>query len=82
MMDKAYVSEFMNFMNQYLKEHPEVVEEQRRGWNFFWNAKVDLTAPDITKEDCVPNDSYGFSWSAWRAKSLAVKKSAGSGTAE
>jgi hypothetical protein len=76
MMDKAYVSEFMNFMNRYLKEHPEVVEEQRHGWEFFWNAKVDLTAPEITKEDRVPDDSYGFLWPAWRAKSLVLKKSA------
>ncbi len=81
-MDKAYVSEFTDFMNRYLEEHPEVVEEQRRGWNFFWNPKVDLTPPEITKEYRVQNDSYGFSWSAWRAESLGVKKSAGSGTAE
>jgi hypothetical protein len=30
MMAKGYVSEFTNFMDRYLKEHPEVVEEQRR----------------------------------------------------
>jgi len=30
MMDKAYVSDFAKFMDQYLKEHPEEVEEQRR----------------------------------------------------
>ncbi|NNM69093.1 MAG: DUF3460 family protein [Gallionella sp.] len=81
-MDKAYVSEFMNFMNRYLEEHPEVVEEQRRGWAFFWNAKVDPTAAEITKKNRVPDDSYGFSWPAWRAKPLALKKSAGSGTTE
>lgn len=29
-MGKAYVSEFANFMDQYLKDHPEQVQEQRR----------------------------------------------------
>ena len=28
-MAKGYVSEFTNFMDQYLKEHPAVVEDQR-----------------------------------------------------
>jgi hypothetical protein len=74
MMDKAYVSEFTDFMNRYLGKHPEVVEEQWRDWNFFWNTKVDPTPPEITKENRDPDDSYGFSWSAWRAKSPDVKK--------
>jgi hypothetical protein len=29
MVAKGYVSDFTNFMNQYLGEHPAVVEEQR-----------------------------------------------------
>ena len=29
-MGKAYVSEFANFIDQYLKDHPAEVEEQRR----------------------------------------------------
>jgi hypothetical protein len=29
MMAKGYVSEFSNFINQYLETHPAVVEEQR-----------------------------------------------------
>jgi hypothetical protein len=28
---RAYVSEFALFMNRYLEQHPEVVEDQRRG---------------------------------------------------
>lgn len=77
-MGKAYVSEFTKFMNQYLDEHPEVVEDQRRGWEFFWKAKVDLMAPEITRDDVAPDDSYGYAWSAWRAESQRVKKHAGS----
>ncbi|NWG87130.1 MAG: DUF3460 family protein [Hydrogenophilaceae bacterium] len=36
-MDRAYVSEFTLFMNKYLKEHPEVVKDQQRGWKIYWN---------------------------------------------
>ena len=61
-MNKAYVSDFMNFMDQYLKEHPEVVEEQRRGWSSFWEVKIDPAASNFSKEDIVPDDHYGFSW--------------------
>jgi hypothetical protein len=42
-MDKHYVSEFMVFIDAYLKEHPEVVKDQEQIWNIYWNPKkVDL----------------------------------------
>ena len=78
MMGKPYVSEFTEFMNQYLEAHPEVVEERQRGWEFFWKRKAETRAPEITKDDIAPDDSYGYSWSAWRAESQGVKKPAGS----
>jgi len=59
-MDKGYVSEFTVFINCYLAEHPKVVEEKMRGWNFFWNPKIDPKALDKTNEDIVPDDHYGF----------------------
>ena len=34
--------EFMDFMDTFLKQHPEVVEDQKRGWDIYWNPrKVD-----------------------------------------
>jgi hypothetical protein len=39
-MDKNYVSEFTVFMNKYLKENPDVVEDQRRGRDIHWNPKI------------------------------------------
>jgi Protein of unknown function (DUF3460) len=38
-MDKYYVSEFTAFMDRYLKQHPEVVEDQRRIWSDYWGPK-------------------------------------------
>lgn len=43
-MKTGYVSEFTFFINQYLAEHPEVADDQKRGWNIYWNPKVDQEA--------------------------------------
>lgn len=64
--DKAYVSEFENFHNRFLEEHPEAVREQRTGWSIYWDKKVDLQAIDRAERDKVPDDRYGFDYSAWR----------------
>jgi hypothetical protein len=40
-MEKNYISEFTVFMNRYLKEHPEVVKDQERGRNIYWNPKLE-----------------------------------------
>ena len=61
-MNKAYVSEFETFMSQFLQAHPEVVEEQRRGWRSFWEVKIDRETAHFGKEDVVQDDQYGFRW--------------------
>jgi hypothetical protein len=68
MMAKGYVSDYTKFINQYLDEHPEVVEEKMQGWASFWQRKTEIRAPEITKDDNAQDDSYGYAWSAWRAK--------------
>jgi len=65
-MKKNYVSEFMVFMNRYLKEHPEVVEDQHRGWNIYWNHEVDFEELKEAEEDQVPGDGGGFTYSRLR----------------
>lgn len=59
-MDKDYVSEFTAFMGHYLEEHPEVLEEQMRGYDFFFNRKIDREALDKANENIAPDDHYGF----------------------
>ncbi len=59
-MEKGYVSDFTVFMNRYLKEHPEVVEDQQRGWNIYWNHAVDFEELKEAEEDRAPDDTYGF----------------------
>jgi len=65
-MDRAYVSEFTLFMNRYLEQHPEVVKDQQRGWDFGWHPKIDLVAQQEAELDRVPDDTYGFNWFAGR----------------
>lgn len=59
-MDRSYVSEFTNFMNHYLEEHPEVVDEQMRGYNFFFNPEIDREELENADKDSAPDDHYGF----------------------
>jgi hypothetical protein len=31
--------EFMTFMAQFLKDHPEVLKDQQAGWDIYWNPR-------------------------------------------
>lgn len=59
MKDANYVSEYAIFISQYLAKHPEVLEDQKRGWNIWWDRKADFDAIKQAEEDSVPDDSYG-----------------------
>jgi len=67
-MATGYVSDFTKFINQYLDEHLEVVEVKKQGYASFWQSKAEIRASEITRDAIAPNDSYGYVWSAWRAK--------------
>ncbi|MES2165109.1 MAG: DUF3460 family protein [Pseudomonadota bacterium] len=36
-----YESEFTRFLNDYLRQHPEVRRDQQLGWRIFWERPVD-----------------------------------------
>lgn len=56
----GYVSDFEQFMGRYLVEHPEEVEEQRRGWAIWWNRPVDFDELKKAAEDSVSTESYYY----------------------
>lgn len=58
--DAGYVSEFTQFIDKFLEEHPEVVENQRTGWYIFWNRKVDFEELKKASEDSVPTKGYWY----------------------
>ena len=63
-MNKPYVSEFTQFMDRFLAEHPDVVRDQARGWHMFWDKQVDPIALREAVEDSIPFDAYEFDPSA------------------
>jgi hypothetical protein len=52
------VSEFEFFINQYLADHHEVVEDQKRGWDIYWNPKGVEEALKNATGDSVTNRKY------------------------
>ncbi|GGY95726.1 DUF3460 family protein [Pseudoduganella plicata] len=58
---KNYVSEFEAFLEGYKETHPNVEEDQRRGWKIWWDHRLDLDAVDRQKKDSVPPNPYYYS---------------------
>jgi hypothetical protein len=54
----GYVSEFEQFLNSYLHRHPEVERDQRRGWDIWWDHRIDLDELDRQRQDTVPVKTY------------------------
>lgn len=55
-----YVSEFSEFMNSFLHQHPEIVADQRKGWSIFWDKKIDFETLKRADKDTVPIDGYYY----------------------
>jgi len=47
---KEYVSEFGQFLDGYLREHPEVKRDQELGWRIWWERPVDPRAIDQERQ--------------------------------
>lgn len=64
-VDSGYVSEFTEFIDHYLADHPEVVADQHDGRLIYWDRRVDLKEQAKAEGDSVAADGYGFYVSAW-----------------
>lgn len=56
----GYVSDFEQFMNRFIAEHPEVEQDRRRGWSIWWDHRVDLDELDKQRADQVPEKPYHY----------------------
>ena len=56
----GYVSEFDQFINGYLAQHPEAEEDRKRGWYIWWDHRVDLDELDKQRADSVPEKPYHY----------------------
>lgn len=53
-MRNEFDTEYIRFMNEFLKAHPEVVEDQKVGWDIYWNPRRDAEAMEERDEDPPP----------------------------
>lgn len=66
-MDRSYVSEHTRFIDQFVQGHPEVLGDQHDGRLLYWDKRVDLVEQEKAGKDSVPDDGYGFYYSAWKS---------------
>jgi hypothetical protein len=57
----GYVSEITQFLDKFLEEHPEVIDEQSKGWHIFWDRDVNLDEQKRADKDSVPSKPYYYS---------------------
>jgi hypothetical protein len=43
---KPYVSEFEQFINGYMEQHPDARRDQELGWRIWWERPVDVASLD------------------------------------
>lgn len=56
----GYVSDFEQFMNSYLDQHPEVEADRQHGWSIWWDHRLDLAELDKQRESEVPAKPYRY----------------------
>lgn len=56
----AYVSEFEQFIDQYMADHPTVAAAQRRGWRLWWDRPVEMSELAVRRDDAVPVKGYPY----------------------
>jgi Protein of unknown function (DUF3460) len=55
-----YESEHTRFMREWLKQHPEQIEEQKRGRGLWWDKPQDLETLTRNRESRVPQKAYYY----------------------
>ncbi|MGZ3181609.1 MAG: DUF3460 family protein [Telluria sp.] len=55
-----YVSPFETFMDGFLAKHPDVVDDQQRGWYIWWDHRLDLDNDDAARDNEVPAKAYKY----------------------
>lgn len=50
----GYLSDFDQFMDAFLEQHPEVLEDRQRGWYIWWDHRLDLDELDKQRDSTVP----------------------------
>ena len=56
----GYVSEFDEFLQRFLRAHPDVVEDRKRGWYTYWDRDVDFDKLEEQRQDAVKAKPYFY----------------------
>ena len=56
----GYVSDYEQFLNGYLAQHPEVQEDRQQGWSIWWDQRLDMAEMDKQRESEVPVKPYRY----------------------
>lgn len=56
----GYVSEFTQFMDRFLEEHPDVAHDQMTGLDIFWDHSVDFQELEKSQTDKIPMKNYDY----------------------
>lgn len=56
----SYVSEFTAFLERYIEEHPDIREDQQRGWYIYWDRQPDTEQGKLAGKDTVPAKPYYY----------------------
>lgn len=59
-MLQPYVSDYENFINEFMTDHPHEFVEQRKGWSDAWLPDLHPSPTPVTKDQIVRDDQYGF----------------------
>lgn len=57
---KAYESDFTRFMREFLNQHPEEIQEQRRGRALWWDKPQQVEEQKAYREARVPQKPYYY----------------------
>ncbi|WP_426114470.1 DUF3460 family protein [Massilia sp. PWRC2] len=55
-----YVSDFEQFIDQYMEANPAVVAARQRGWQQWWDRRVELADLAVPLADVVPVRGYAY----------------------
>jgi hypothetical protein len=56
----GYVSEADQFLDQLLRDNPQLEEDRLRGWYIWWDHRVDLDELDKQRASEVPVKPYQY----------------------
>jgi hypothetical protein len=59
-VDSGYVSDHTKWINEQLEQHPEWVEDQKKGRALWWDKKQDVQTTACNDASKIPHKAYPY----------------------